>query len=294
MSVLSGRRVFDAVDAEWTLVCADSAVAGRVAGWLASAGALPPQWRESSGLAGLLVELQRRSGGPVSDVWMHALLSRAAESGEPGRLAARVMLQAMVPGAVRLSRRLLQSGQPGRGFDDVGQVVLSAMWQVIRDFPLRRRHKVAANVLLETLHRVSRELPTEDLSAWHVEGWEGGEELERYAATARQRCGGADGNDLLLDPARLVERADLAERSAGVTGEAVASEDLRGARAELAELMVWAVESGVLERRQAGRLLREAMGGSPGAGVSASAARQRRCRAVGRLRVVARAWVRAA
>ncbi|WP_432091435.1 hypothetical protein [Streptomyces sp. NRRL F-5630] len=225
---------------------------------------------------------------------MHVLLTRAAEPGESGRLAARVVLQAMVPGAVRLSRRLVQSGQPGRSFDDVGQVVLSAMWQVIRGFPLRRRHKVAANVLLETLHRVSRELPVEDLSTWHVEGWEGGEELERCAAAARQRCGGAEGNDLLLDPARLAERADLAERSAEVTGEAVAAEDLRGARAELAELMAWAVESGALERAQAGRLLREAMGGSPGAGVSASAARQRRSRAVGRLRVVAQAWACAA
>lgn len=106
----------------------------------------------------LLAELARRDrskGRQHSDRWLAALIRIAVGSGPDAQLAARVIVQAMLPAAVRLTQSLLR---PERDFDAVGQVVIASLYQVVRTYPASRQQRFAANLKLETLHRASREL----------------------------------------------------------------------------------------------------------------------------------------
>ncbi|MFB7429440.1 hypothetical protein ACFC0K_39905 [Streptomyces hydrogenans] len=267
-------RVFKGLNAEWALVCAEPGAGARVRGWLEEAGVLTPAEgpAELEELLGWLGVRDRRVGREHSDRWMGALLAVAAGEGAGARLAARVVVQAMVDGAVRTTLSLLR---PGRDFDEVGQVVVAALYGVARAYPLHRTRKVAANLLLETLHRASRELRNDDPQAieWNAE-W-----AER-----------ASGEDV----------AEAACR-AGVVEQAVAGGLVEGAReweparAELAELLLWGVQAGLLSAARARQIADEVRAESQEqAGVSAAARRQRRSRTVARLRPVARQWVQAA
>ncbi|CAM5288709.1 hypothetical protein GCM10010329_81070 [Streptomyces spiroverticillatus] len=273
-------RVFDSLDAEWALVDADAAHARTVYGLLQDSGVLSAD-DVAGGLAELLAELERRDRrlGPAhSDQWLYVLLDAAAGNGETARLAARVVVQAMLPGAVRLTRRLLRDG---RDFDETGQVVLACLYQVVRQYPLSRQRRVAANVLLETLHLASRELAVETA----VEG------AVAYDAD-RSALRGEPSAD---DPVEEAFRAVLAQQAAESGLASV--EEVEGARGELVELLLWAVRAGVLAAERAQVLAAETRAGAreaaERAGVSAVAWRKRCSRNVQQLRVLAGQWVQA-
>ncbi|NML54791.1 hypothetical protein HHL19_18690 [Streptomyces sp. R302] len=267
-------RVFRGLNAEWALVCAEPSAGARVRGWLEEAGVLTPGEgpSELEELLGWLGVRDRQVGREHSDRWMGALLAVAAGEGAGARLAARVVVQAMVDGAVRTTLSLLR---PGRDFDEVGQVVVAALYGVVRAYPLHRTRKVAANLRMETLHRASRELRADDPQAL---GWDA------------ELAGLASGEDI-----------EEAACRAGVVEQAVAGGLMEGAReweparAELAELLLWGVQTGLLSAARARQIADEVRAESrEQAGVSAAARRKRRSRTVARLRPVARQWVRAA
>ncbi|MER5618462.1 hypothetical protein [Streptomyces sp. NPDC002215] len=269
---MTGPRVFESLDAEWALVCAGSERAEMVLGWLREGGVLT----EARGLAELLAELEcrdRARGRVHSDRWMRVLLERAASDGDEGQLAARVVVQAMLPGAVRLTQRL----RAGRDFDETGQVVVACLYQVVRRYPLWRRGGVAATLLLETLHMASRELRAEsetDAVPWHPV-------LEAAAVP---------GEPVVDDPAEAVWRTVL-RRQATEAGLLRAGEVPDGARGELVELLVWAVNTGLLDVARARVIADESRAGAresaERAGVSAVTWRQRRSRTVRQLRPIA-------
>ncbi|MFB8039061.1 hypothetical protein ACFC5Z_40445 [Streptomyces sp. NPDC056004] len=277
---MTGPRVFESLDAEWALVCAGSERAEMVLGWLREGGVLT----EAHGLAELLAELEcrdRARGRVHSDRWMRVLLARAADDGDEAQLAARVVVQAMLPGAVRLTQRL----RAGRNFDETGHVVVACLYQVVRRYPLWRRGGVAATLLLETLHMASRELRAEsetDAVPWHP-----------VLETAAMPDEPAEADD----PAETVWRTVL-RRQATEAGLLRAEEAVDGARGELVELLVWAVAAGLLNVVRARVIADESRAGAresaERAGVSAVTWRQRRSRTVRQLRPIADQWTQAA
>ncbi|MER5618226.1 hypothetical protein [Streptomyces sp. NPDC002215] len=277
---MTGPRVFESLDAEWALVCAGSWRAEMVLGWLREGGVLT----EAHGLAELLAELEcrdRARGRVHSDRWMRVLLARATGDGDEAQLAARVVVQAMLPGAVRLTQRL----RAGRNFDETGHVVVACLYQVVRRYPMWRRGGVAATLLLETLHMASRELRADtdaDAVPWHPV-------LE--AAALPDEPAAAD------DPTEAIWRTAL-RRQATEAGLLRAGEVVDGARGELVELLVWAVNTGLLDAVRARVIANESRTGArenaERAGVSAVTWRQRRSRTVRQLRPIADQWAQAA
>jgi hypothetical protein len=85
-----------------------------------------------------------------------AALLRQAQS-DP--LAARVVLQALLPGLKSLARRILfEAGER----DEVWSALLAHCWERIRRYPLERRPtRIAANILLDALKKTTYELKRE-------------------------------------------------------------------------------------------------------------------------------------
>ncbi|MFI8201006.1 hypothetical protein ACIF6K_31540 [Streptomyces sp. NPDC085942] len=274
-------RVFDALDAEWALVCAVPGRGALVRGWLRECGALEGKWQ--GGLEDVLPELARRAGVQgrgFSDRWLYAVLGRAGGEGDQAQLAARLVVQAMVPAAVRLAGRL----RAGRDFDETAQVVVSCLYRVVRTYPMTRRRGVSANLVLETLHWASRELARESRPEVEVSWHDGLESAPSVIAP-----GGGAG-----DPVEAAWRGLLGQQAARL-GFPVGPEGVDGARGELAELLVWAVGCGLLDVARARVIAAEGREGArEAAGVSAVAWRQRRSRTVRQLRAVADQWVQAA
>jgi DNA-directed RNA polymerase specialized sigma24 family protein len=103
-----------------------------------------------------------RSPGPHTekDAVLCALLAWAKEES----LGGRVVLEAIMPGLLNLSARILRDA---RERDELWSTILLAVWEGIRGYPLTRRpRRVAANLLLDTLHRILDEIGRE--SAWRA------------------------------------------------------------------------------------------------------------------------------
>ncbi|MFD8690729.1 hypothetical protein [Streptomyces sp. NPDC059651] len=267
------KRMFAGLDAEWALVCADSAGGALVRGWIseagvAGAGDLPQDLGE------LVAHLAARRDRAFNDRWLIAVLERAAGEGREAQLAARVIVQAMMPGMVRLTQSLLT---PQRDFDDVAQVVVGCLYVVARTFPLRRRRRVAANLVLETLHLASRELGLDEARAVRLDDlWDlpCGAEVD-VADEVSQRL--------------LIERGQV-QQVAAVTNV----QEMDSAAGELAALLAWGVDHGALPLEQARAVMSVVREEAERTGAATPAARKRRSRAIRSLRPVAAQWVRAA
>ncbi|MET9535772.1 hypothetical protein ABZY02_35350 [Streptomyces sp. NPDC006649] len=288
-AVRDTENVITALNTEWSWLCASTRNGALAQGWLEQAGVItPPDVRGC--LDALLQYLQAgaRSQGPAfSDRWMGALLALAAGEGSEAQLATRVVVQAMLPGAVRLTSGLARMGNP---FGEVAQLVVGSLYQVVRRYPLvSRPGKIAANLIMETRHLAVRELARETQRS--------GDELDEWVMDTVPAPTGAE------DPVTHAELALLSEAAAAAGLHQVGhpADDLVGARGEMAELLVRALAEKVLDQDGVAAITLHFREGAPRdedaaqcAGVSHAAWRQRRSRAVGRLRTSAREWVAAA
>jgi DNA-directed RNA polymerase specialized sigma24 family protein len=95
-----------------------------------------------------LIRFLRAPGASADkDAVLCALLMRARV--DP--LAARVVLEAVRPGLLRLPARVLVDE---RQREELWSLLLAVAWEKIRSYPVRRRpRRVAANLLLDTLHQ---------------------------------------------------------------------------------------------------------------------------------------------
>ncbi|MFI9358657.1 hypothetical protein [Streptomyces lydicus] len=274
------------LNAEWEWLCADRGSADRVRSWMLGAGVLDEDQAPADlgELCTLLRKGAKRDEPGFIDAWMGVLLHRVSAGDErDGELAARVLVQAMLPHACRMLRGCVRSGED---IEDVAQVVIASLWEVVRTFPIARRpRKVAAGLRLELWHRVSRELKRELAPS---------EQLDETWAAALP--GGVEPADA-VEPALLAQAAEAAGLSAAVS----AVEELEGPRGEMVALLVWALEREVLTTEAASGICDHYREGAPqdaatasAWGVSPVALRRRRSRAVARLRQAAPQWVEAA
>lgn len=86
----------------------------------------------------------------AGDGALHALLQIAQSSDRDAQLAARVLLQLMLPAVCGLL-----TGRRGRYVRDADEAI-EALWTTIRTFPLHRQDRITANLYLEMVHLLSR------------------------------------------------------------------------------------------------------------------------------------------
>ena len=229
--------VFDRLDADWSALCADASVQAVVTAWLtvdhladdvaAAAGA------EVSGLGpGPLLAALRRGAGSLSpvgtDAVLRALLRRACGFDSAAALAARIVVQAMVPAAVRMTQGQVRAFG-GRTFDDVAQVVLAGFYETACSGRVHTRPgRPAANLVLDTLNRVCRDLAADR------------EALGGNLAVAEDLA------DPAPSPADVVHGRAVHATAAAAGLQAVCEQGTGAARLELLELVLEAMEAGSL------------------------------------------------
>lgn len=280
--------IFDRLDAEWATLCADTSVQAAVADWLMAdhladdVAAVTDSWVRTLGPAQLLATL-KPGGGVLSDALadavLRALLQRAAGHDRSATLAARIIVQAMLPAAVRMTRGQVRPFG-GRTFDDIGHLSVVALFEVACSGRIHTRPgRPAANIALDALRRVCREIASER------------EELGEDLAVAEDLADTAPG------PAGHAHASWVrAAAAAGLDPDPAASEaEASRARLELLELVLDAMESGTLSPAD-GRAIAWHYTAAPVpdaqaaslAGTTPGAWQRRRSRAVDRLKCALR------
>jgi DNA-directed RNA polymerase specialized sigma24 family protein len=154
---LIGLLPVDLFEDDWRRELHGSRLRGRYAEWRQANPALE-RWRSPAALLRFLYE----SGTPAEkDAALYALLGYART--DP--LAGRLVLQALLPGVKRLVARLLTDV---REREELWSIVLACMWEGIRAYPLERKRKVAANLLLDCLRATLDTISQERKAAAHA------------------------------------------------------------------------------------------------------------------------------
>lgn len=127
--------VFEQLDGEWARVADDRSAARSL-----------PEVCAAAGDAATLADVERfvRAAGPAAaDRVLVALVARAVEG---DRLAARALLQLLLPGVRRLARTWWALGDA----DERAAAAVAATYDRIRRYPLARRpQRIAANILMD-------------------------------------------------------------------------------------------------------------------------------------------------
>ncbi|MDQ0847628.1 hypothetical protein [Streptomyces sp. V1I6] len=275
--------IFHRLDAEWAALCADATVQTTVADWLvadrladevaavtdgvADARVRPP------GPAQLLAAL-RPGSDELTDAVLRALLRRAASRDRSATLAARIVVQAMIPAAIRMTRGQVRPFG-GRSFDDIGHMTVAALFEVACSSRIHARPgRPAANLALDTLRYVCAELAAD------------------HEAGAEDLAAAEDLPDRAPGPARMAEAAEVrtAAAAAGLTPAGrVHAAGATSARMELLELVLDAMDAGALSPADGRAIAWHYTAAVPDtvaaarAGTTAGAWQRRRSRAVARL-----------
>ncbi|WP_316782877.1 hypothetical protein [Streptomyces sasae] len=278
--------IFARLDTEWAELCEEASVRAAVTDWLMTddladdVAAVTDSWVRTLGPEQLLAALRPGRGvlsDALTDAVLRSLLVRATGHDRSATLAARIIVQAMLPAAVRMTRGQVR-GTGGRSWDDVGHMVIVALFEVARSGRIHTRPgRPAANLALDALGRVCRELAAdrepdgEDLAAAeHLADPTPGPVARAHAAAIRE-----------------------AAHAAGLTTEetAVGEAEAGSARLELLELVLEAMEHGSISPAD-GQAIAWHYTTAPvpdaqaahHAGTTAVAWRRRRSRAVDRLK----------
>lgn len=105
------------------------------------------------GRPGDIVDAIDQSGGAQTDMLLLALV-RLFQGGH--QLAGRVVLQTMLPKLIRITLRTSPTSTDNAWTEDRHHITIAEFWDVLATYPIGRRpSKVASNLALDTLHRVS-------------------------------------------------------------------------------------------------------------------------------------------
>ncbi|MEV4616806.1 hypothetical protein AB0K43_30060 [Kitasatospora sp. NPDC049258] len=275
--------VFDRLDTDWAVLCGDASVRAAVAGWLAAdhlaveVAEAAGSWTNALGPEQVLAALRPGTGmlsDALADSVLRALLLRAGGRGRAAALAARIVVQAMVPAAVRMVRGQVRPFG-GRTFDDVADVVVAALYETACSGRIHTRPgRPAANLVLDTLHQVCRDLAAD-------------REPLGVPLPADDQVDPASGPADHVHAHAVRDAADAAGLRPVTSGE----QEMDRARLELLELLLDAMEAGTLTPAD-GRAIAWHYTAVPvpdvraaaAAGTSAGAWQRRRSRAVRALR----------
>jgi hypothetical protein len=137
--------VFEMLEQEWRRLRRDRAAAAALRDVCALAGA-------ATSLADL-EDYVRGAGPEEADAVLLALVRKAVAGHD---LAARVLLQLLLPGTRNLARRWWALGD----HDERAAAAITAVYHRIRDYPVERRPgRIAANVLMDAARELRRSVP---------------------------------------------------------------------------------------------------------------------------------------
>lgn len=149
----SGASLAGRLQAEWEALVSSPAADRALAGW----GRTEPALAGWSDLESLRATCHDPSDPARSDAILAALVRLAAVDGHGDVLAARVVLQLLVPGALRLVRKL--APRYGGDVPATEAAVFAELVVLIRTYPWRRRpSRTAANLLLDCRQRLTRSM----------------------------------------------------------------------------------------------------------------------------------------
>ncbi|QSB14908.1 hypothetical protein JQS43_00480 [Natronosporangium hydrolyticum] len=135
---------------EWQHLVAAPTTAAALARWQR----LEPELARYPDLAAVRTAVHDRTDLDSSDLVLAALVRLAATTGHSDTLAARVVLQLLIPGAIRLGQRLATM-VGDRATSEA--VVFAELAILIRTYPWQRRpRRIAANLLLDCRQRLIR------------------------------------------------------------------------------------------------------------------------------------------
>jgi hypothetical protein len=150
--------VFDQLDQEWGRLATDRSTARRLGDVCCVAG--------GARSLGEVERFVRAADPPTADRVLLALVARAVTGDD---LAARVLLQLLLPGTRSLANRWWAIGDP----EERAAAAVAAVYGRIRSYPLARRPgRVAANVLMDAARELRRAVPrmpvtlAEDPTPW--------------------------------------------------------------------------------------------------------------------------------
>ena len=185
--------IFDELDRDWRGLRTDRRAVVQLADVCALAGV-----EDLAGLEAYVLEAQR----PAADAVLVALVRRAA--GGEG-LAARVLLQLLLPGVRHLARRWWALGDE----NERAAAVVAAVWERIHRYPLERRPgRVAANILMDATVELRRSLRglQHVRPAGFMPGYEPTADTDRHPAVelADALLDAAEAGVITRDEARLI------------------------------------------------------------------------------------------
>ena len=194
--------VFDLLERDWARLATSRPAARR----------LDRACRLAGG-ARTLAELEtyvRRATPEDADRVLVALVTEAVEGHE---VAARVLLQMLLPGTRNLARRWWALGDD----DERAAAAVAAVYRRIRNYPLARRPgRIAANVLMDAAHELRAAVPSANVELWadptihqpvHVEAApDAAAELADVLTDAVRAC------VITADDARLIAQTRIAGR----------------------------------------------------------------------------------
>ncbi|MFF4344713.1 hypothetical protein ACFY00_32935 [Kitasatospora sp. NPDC001540] len=222
----------------WLQMCQDPRAEAVVGGWAAESEFFTDCTGTGEVLT-LLNELYRAGDWPGHDALLSALLDRVPRGGYEGEVAWLVTVRALLPKAARMARSQLR---PGIDFEEAFSVVVGALFEVVRTYPLGRcPRNIYTGLALRTLTLARQTLgrllddaplPPDEVAeiADRRPGDQGLEPEERFERLS-----------LLMDATelQLLGKDDYEHVHSGT------------ARAELLRLIVWAVRTGVLRSEEA-------------------------------------------
>lgn len=140
-----GWKLFTALDQEWAALSRSARARRTVTSWSDD-----PALEGFDDPAAIVAALRAGRRDPAAANRVLAGLARRAPFDD---LAARTLLQALIPGLVNVAKRI------GRGIidEELEAQVLTEAVDRIRNYPLERRPRaIAANVTMDVFHRASR------------------------------------------------------------------------------------------------------------------------------------------
>jgi DNA-directed RNA polymerase specialized sigma24 family protein len=171
------RAPIDLLASEWKLLAHSPRFLARFQAWRAGESALT-RFADPDAVVRFLHGPGSRS---QKDSVLCALLAWAKE--DP--LGGHIVLEALRPGFMNLSVRLSRGA---REREELRAMLSAALWEGIRTYPLARRpRRVAANLLLDTMHRTLVELGRES-------AWRGSSAFTDMAVQERPGAGDVDGD----------------------------------------------------------------------------------------------------
>jgi hypothetical protein len=243
----SGFDALGRTNRDWEVLARDTRAADHVGRWSqeepAFAGACTPQ-----DVVDLLARLGRQGDWAGHDQAMAALLRKINGDGFDGQLAWRIAARVFLPKAILMARSQVRASLD---FDAAFSTMLSALFEVLCTYPLDRRPRaIFANVSMDTLALALTTIAAD---------YDDRRKLIDLGRSLEPLVG--DPNVLWVqqespDPQEIAELAELLARAAEL--EIVRSDEpalTQGeARADLLDLVMWAVDIKALKPSDARRI----------------------------------------